>query len=53
MHFSKNPILPYCFANAYIDTDTMGNKKPYKSKANLKIDAAIGTLMTFWLWNRT
>ena len=51
--FSQNPILPYCFANCYIDTDTMGNKKPYKMKANLKIDAAIGTLMTFWLWNRT
>ena len=51
--FSQNPILPYCFANCYIDTDTMGNKKPFKMKANLKIDAAIGTLMTFWLWNRT
>lgn len=48
---SKNPILPYCFTNCYIDEDKNGNKKPLKRKENLKIDAAVATLMTFWLYN--
>lgn len=48
---SKNPILPYCFGNCYLDEDRMRNKKPLKRKDNLKIDAAIATLMTFWLYN--
>ena len=51
VRFSRNPIFPYCFGNAYLDTDKMDNKKPVKTKANLKIDAVIGTLETFWLWN--
>lgn len=51
VRFSRNPIFPYCFGNAYLDTDKMENRKPVKSKANLKIDAVIGTLETFWLWN--
>lgn len=46
-----NPILPYCFGNCYLDEDKMRNKKPLKRKDNLKIDAAIATLMTFWLYN--
>lgn len=48
---SKNPILPYCFGNCYLDEDKMRNKKPIKRKENLKIDAAIASLMTFWLYN--
>ena len=46
-----NPILPYCFGNCYLDEDRMCNKKPLKRKENLKIDGAIASLMTFWLYN--
>ena len=46
-----NPILPYCFANCYLDEDRMRNKKPIKRKENLKIDGAVAALMTMWLWN--
>ena len=46
-----NPIQVYCFANAMIDEDKLGNKRPVKRKANLKIDAAVTACMTFWLWN--
>jgi phage terminase large subunit-like protein len=46
-----NPIFPYCFGNCYLDEDKMRNKKPLKRKENLKIDAAIASLMTFWLYN--
>lgn len=49
--FCESPILPYCFDNCYLDEDRMRNKKPIKRKANLKIDAVIGTLETFWLYN--
>lgn len=49
--FSMNPILPWCFANCYLDEDRMCNKKPLKRKDGLKIDGAIATLMTFWLYN--
>lgn len=49
--FSRNPIIPYCFGNCYLDEDRMGNKKPLKRKRNLKIDGAICTLMNFWLFN--
>lgn len=48
---SMNPIWPYCFGNCYLDEDKMRNKKPLKRKENLKIDAAIAGLMTFWLYN--
>lgn len=48
---SMNPILPYCFGNCYLDEDKMCNKKPLKRKENLKIDGAIASLMTFWLYN--
>ena len=47
----QNPIFPYCFGNCYLDEDKMRNKKPMKRKENLKIDAAIAALMTFWLYN--
>lgn len=49
--FSRSPIWPYCFGNCYLDEDKMRNKKPLKRKENLKIDAAIAFLMTFWLYN--
>ena len=51
VQLSMNPIWPYCFGNCYLDEDKMRNKKPLKRKENLKIDAAIAGLMTFWLYN--
>ena len=52
--FNDNPIIPYCFANCYLDEDKRtGNRKPLKRKANLKIDGAIVTLMDIWLFNNT
>lgn len=48
-----NPIIRYCFANAYIEEDKMGNKKPFKRKANLKIDGVITILMNYWLFLNT
>lgn len=50
--FCDNPIIPYCFANCYLDEDSRtGNRKPLKRKANSKIDGAIVTLMNLWLFN--
>lgn len=49
----NNPIIQYCFANAYIDEDKMGNKKPFKRKANRKIDGVIAILMNYWLFLNT
>lgn len=50
--FSDNPIIPYCFGNAYLDEDPRtGNRKPLKRKKNLKIDGVIVTLMDIWLFN--
>lgn len=40
-----NPINAYCFANATLVTDNMGNMKPYKRTAEGKIDSVITTLM--------
>lgn len=52
IEFSDNPIIPYCFANAYLDEDKRtGNRKPLKRKKNLKIDGCIVTLMDLWLFN--
>ena len=51
VQLSMNPIWPYCFGNCFLDEDKMRNKKPLKRKENLKIDAAIAGLMTFWLYN--
>lgn len=48
-----NPILFWNFGNCYIDEDKMCNKKPLKRKENLKIDGAIASLMTFWLYSNT
>jgi len=49
--FGPSPILPWCFDNCYVDEDHMGNRKPVKRKANDKVDGAIATIMTFWLYN--
>lgn len=49
--FNKNPIVWYCFGNAVMDEDRLGNKKPIKRSANEKIDATITNLMTFHLFN--
>lgn len=51
VQLSMNPIFPFCFGNCFLDEDKMRNKKPLKRKENLKIDAAIASLMTFWLYN--
>ena len=49
--FNRNPIVWYCFGNAIMDEDRLGNKKPIKRSANEKIDATITNLMTFHLFN--
>lgn len=52
IEFCDNPIIPYCFGNAYLDEDKRtSNKKPLKRKKNLKIDGVIVTLMDIWLFN--
>lgn len=43
--FDTNPINAYCFDNAVLDVDRMGNKKPMKRSDNLKIDGCITALM--------
>ena len=43
--FDTNPINAYCFDNAILDVDRMGNKKPMKRSGNLKIDGCITALM--------
>lgn len=49
--FNQNPMVWYCFGNAMLDEDRLGNKKPIKRTANEKIDATITNLMTFYLFN--
>lgn len=49
--FNQNPIVWYCFGNAVLDEDRLGNKKPIKRSANDKIDATITNLMTFYQFN--
>lgn len=49
--FDNNPINWYCFGNAIMDEDRNENKKPVKRSQYEKIDGAITTLMTFWLFN--
>lgn len=49
--FNQNPIVWYCFGNAMMDEDRLGNKKPIKRSANEKIDPTITNLMTFHLFN--
>jgi len=49
--FNQNPIVWYCFGNAVLDEDRLGNKKPIKRSSNEKIDATITSLMTFYLFD--
>lgn len=49
--FSRNPITSFCFANAMIDEDRMENRKPIKRSQYEKIDGAIASLMTFYLFD--
>lgn len=48
---NNNPINVFCITNAVIDVDRMGNKKPIKRAANLKIEGIVLILMTHWLFN--
>lgn len=52
-YFHANPMQAWCFGNAFLDVDKMGNKKPLKMREDTKIDSVITTLMGFWLWNNT
>lgn len=45
-----NPINAYCFANAYLDEDSMRNRKPQKKFQNGKIDGVITMLMAHKLY---
>ncbi len=45
-----NPINAYCFANAYLDEDSMRNRKPQKKFQNGKIDGVITMLMAHKLF---
>lgn len=51
--FSPNPITAWCFANAVIDEDNNGNRKPMKryNDSPMKIDGVITNLMCLKLWN--
>lgn len=42
---NDNPINYYCFGNAVLDHDNLGNCKPVKRKHTLKIDGVITKLM--------
>lgn len=51
--FTPNPITAWCFANAVVDEDNNGNRKPmkkYHGSPN-KIDGVITNLMCLKLWN--
>lgn len=48
-----NPINAYCFSNACIDEDRMGNRKPQKKFQNGKIDGVITMLMCHKLFAET
>ncbi|MBF0577731.1 terminase large subunit [Dysgonomonas sp. GY617] len=49
--FNNNPIIWYCFGNAMIDEDRLGNRKPIKKAENDKIDCTITNTMNFHLFN--
>ena len=36
---SQNPIIPWCFGNAVLEEDRMGNRKPVKRSPSAKVDA--------------
>lgn len=51
IHMNDNPINAYCFGNAMLDTDRIGNMKPQKRRgAADKIDGVITMLMAYKLW---
>lgn len=45
-----NPITQWCFGNAVLDTDNMGNTKPRKRSEYQKIDGVITMLMSMRLF---
>lgn len=49
--FNYNPINWYRFGNAVIDEDRLENRKPIKKSQNAKIDGAVTSVMTFYLYN--
>lgn len=51
--FHPNPITAWCFANAVMDEDSNGNRKPMKRyhDSPMKIDGVITNLMCLKLWN--
>lgn len=49
--FNYNPIIWYCFGNAMIDEDRLGNRKPIKKNKDDKIDCTITNTMNFHLFN--
>ncbi len=49
--FNYNPINWYCFGNTVIDEDRLENRKPIKKSQNAKIDGAVTSVMTFYLYN--
>ncbi len=46
---NDNPINFYCFGNAVLDIDNMGNMKPVKRQENYRIDGVITTVMAHGL----
>lgn len=49
----SNPINAFCFSNAYLDEDSMRNRKPQKKFQNGKIDGVITMLMCHKLFAET
>lgn len=47
--FDPNPINAYCYDNAVLDVDKMGNKKPMKKQKKLKIDGCVTATMAIGL----
>lgn len=47
---NDNPINAYCFGNAVLDSDKLGNCKPVKRKNTQKIDGVITMLMSMRLF---
>ncbi|MDE7402022.1 MAG: terminase large subunit [Muribaculaceae bacterium] len=50
LFIDDNPINAYCFSNAYLDEDSMRNRKPQKKFQNGKIDGVITMLMAHKLF---
>ena len=49
--FNANPVTAWCFGNAVMDEDKLENRKPVKRTPSGKIDGAITSVMTFYLYN--